>query len=95
MINWIKHKLGIDILEDQVSYLSGLERFELADVASKLEESMVVIAGDGMHLQDITMIVPNEKKTGLLFLGNNCSVTGGFFRSQRKKVITEYLEEVK
>ena len=93
MLQWIKRKLGIERLEREISRINKLEWYTLADVVDKLEDSMVIIAGDNMMIKDLNMIVPNEKKQGILILGSHNTIMGSVLRGQKIKTTMEYVEE--
>ena len=66
--------------------------FTLQDVVDRLSESMIVLTSEGQILKDINIIVPPEK-TGVLVLGRNTLIQGGFVRGVKTRTITEVIED--
>jgi len=93
IVRWLQHKLGIELLDSRVSRLEELEMFTLQDVADRLSDSMIVLAGDNQVITDLDIRVPDGKKVGVLVLGNYTMVSHGFLRPQKTKTTIEYLDE--
>ena len=87
--NW----LGVPSIRERVNRLEELEMFSLADVCDKLSESMIVLTGDGQVLRDVDIVVGTDKKNGVLVLGNNTRIEGGYFRPPKTRTIVEMVDD--
>lgn len=93
MIDWIKRKLGIELLERKVQRLYKLEWYTLADVVDRLSESMIVLTSEGQKLNNAYITVPHTK-SGILVLGKDTIVNGCIIRGEqiRTTTITEPID---
>jgi len=93
MIKWIKKKLGITLLENELQRLYELEHYALADVVDSLSESMVVIGGEDITLQDVRIKVPQDKKYGVIILGKHNIISGAHIDHRLTRTTTEYVDD--
>ena len=90
---WLQRQLGINDLYSRTLYLEKLEQFTLADVVERLSESMIVLTGEGQVLRNVDVVVGENNKTGVLVLGNNTRIEGGYFRPPKTRTIVEMVDD--
>ena len=75
-------------LEGRLRKLEVLEAWTIRDVASRLKDSFIILAGDRQVMKDTEIHLPDGKKYGVLCLGNETMIMGSIIRGCKERAKT-------